>query len=219
MRFDARRTPATAALFVAILVGALLQFVLGAFSDEARLAGLGANRSWAYMRTTGEYWRLLTSMFLHGGILHLAMNLFALYQLGRLYEMMFGSRRFTFIYFITGIAASLTSMMRMPLMGSSVGASGAIFGILGAFVFSIRRSPRYRNDRAARGLVTQCVFWILANIAIGLQVAQIDNAAHIGGLVAGLLLGLALPHDVPPPPPTFVIDVQPYEDGNPPRTE
>jgi rhomboid protease GluP len=125
---------------------------------------------------------------------------------------MFGTRRFTFIYFVAGIAASFTSMMRMPLNGSSVGASGAVFGILGAFVFSVWRSPRWRHERAARGLVMQCIFWILANIAIGLQIPQIDNAAHIGGLIAGLILGAALPHRTPPPPPTRVIDVLPYEE-------
>ncbi len=206
-----KKAPATATLFVAILLGAAVQVARGAWDNPAALAGLGANRSWETIHFTGEYWRLLTSMFLHGGIVHLAMNLFALYQLGSLFELMFGTRRFVTIYFLAGLAASATSMMRLPLESSSVGASGAIFGILGAFVFSVLRSPRWRHERSARGLVVQCVFWILANIAIGLQIAQIDNAAHIGGLIAGLILGAVLPHHTPPPPPTQVIDVHPYE--------
>jgi rhomboid protease GluP len=211
MRRVLKRSPATGVLLIAIVAGALIQAAVGAWGNSNALAGFGANRSWPVIEYTGQYWRLLTSMFLHGGFIHLAMNLLALYQLGSLYELMFGTRRFITIYFVTGIVASITSMLRLPLYGSSVGASGAIFGILGAFVFSIRRSPRYRNDPAARGLVGQCVFWIIANIMFGLQVEQIDNAAHIGGLVAGLLLGYVWQHNVPPPPPTGVIDVQPYE--------
>jgi rhomboid protease GluP len=212
MNLNLRRTPATTTIGALILLGSFVQLVSGAWSNSPGLARIGANRSWEYVQYTGEYWRLLTSMFLHGGTIHLAMNLFALFQVGSLFEIMFGTRRFTIIYFVTGIAASITSMLRMPLLGVSVGASGAIFGILGAFVFSVLRSPVWRHERAARGLVMQCVFWIGLNIVIGLQIAQIDNAAHIGGLVAGLILGFALPHRVPPPPPQArVIDVHPYE--------
>jgi rhomboid protease GluP len=160
----------------------------------------------------GQYWRLLTAMFLHGGLLHIVVNLIALFQLGRLYEAMFGTRRFVFIYFVTGLAASITSWQRLPDWGASVGASGAIFGVLGAFVFSIRRSPRWRHEKWAHNLVAQIIFWIVANIVISLRIPQIDVAAHIGGLVAGLILGALLPHRVPPPPPSrTVVDVQPYE--------
>jgi rhomboid protease GluP len=202
------RTPSTLGLMIAIGLVALLQY-----RDNAGLLMWGANMPYEYI--DGEYYRLLTSMFLHGGLVHVAMNLFGLYQLGTLYELMFGTRRFLFIYFVTGIAASITSMFRLVPPAYSVGASGAIFGILGAFIFSIRRSPLYRDMRSARGLVAQCVFWAIANIAIGLRIPQIDNAAHVGGLVAGLLLGALLPHRVPPPPPGHVVvDVrpQPYDE-------
>ncbi len=91
--------------------------------------------------------------------------------------------------------------------GPAVGASGAIFGILGAFIFSIRRSPQYRHQPWTRSLISQLVFWILVNIAIGFSVKFIDNAAHLAGLVTGLLLGF-LPHRVPPTPPRdLVVDV------------
>lgn len=194
--------PATWLLIGAILAGYGIEMLVGPMA--------GAIDPQQIER--GQYWRLLTAMFFHGGVLHLAVNLIALYQLGRLYELMFGTRRFVFIYFVTGLIASITSWQRLPDWGSSVGASGAIFGVLGAFVFSIRRSPRWRHEKWARNLVAQCIFWIVANIAISLRVPQIDVAAHMGGLVAGLILGALLPHRVPPPPPSStVVDVQPYE--------
>jgi len=209
-----RRSPATNLLIAAIVIGFGIEVITGAWLDADKLTELGAIVP-EYIRA-GQYWRLLTAMFLHGDgtvggdVLHLGMNLLALFQLGSLYEMMFGTRRFVLIYFVAGIAASITSAAHIH--GASVGASGAIFGILGAFVFSVLRSPRWRHERSARGLVGQCIFWIIANIAIGLRVPQIDNAAHIGGLVTGLLLGALLPHRTQPPPPgQITIDVMPYD--------
>src|SRR5437667_6207542 len=137
-------------------------------------------------------------MFLHAGHLHWAINSWALYQLGSLYETLFGSPRFALIYFVSGICASAASSMYQH--GPAVGASGAIFGILGAFIFSIRRSPQYRHQPWTRSLLGQIVFWTVLNLYIGLQFPFIDNVAHIGGLVAGLILGF-LPHRIPPPPP------------------
>lgn len=211
-----KRTPVTNAIFVAILLGFFVEIITGAWLDPGKLAQLGAIVP-EYIRG-GEYWRLLTAMFLHGDgsivgdALHLGMNLLALFQLGSLYELMFGSKRFAFIYFAAGLTASITSALRLDPFGASVGASGAIFGILGAFVFSVLRSPKWRHERAAKNLVGQCVFWILANIAIGARIPQIDNAAHLGGLAAGLLLGFVLPHKVQPPPPSAAtIEVHPYE--------
>ena len=212
------RAPATLLLFIAIVIGFGVEIATGAWKNGDLLAELGAIVPSEIVHD-GEYWRLLSAMFLHGdgtprgGLLHLGVNLYALWQLGRLYEIMFGTRRFLMIYFVTGIAASITSLLRYMLLhqdGASVGASGAIFGVLGAFIFSIRRSPRWRNERWARSIVQQLLFWIVVNIAIGLTVPQIDMAAHIGGLVVGLLLGATLPQKEPPVPPSqAVIDVTP----------
>jgi rhomboid protease GluP len=206
-------TPATWALTVGILLGFAIEIVTGAWKNGEQLARLGAIVSEWVIRD-GQYWRLVSAMFLHGDgtvrgdLLHLGVNLWALWQLGRLYEIMFGTRRFVLIYFATGIAASITSLLHNA--GASVGASGAIFGILGALVSSIRRSPRFRHERWAKGVIQQLVFWIIVNIAIGMSFPQIDMAAHLGGLVAGLLLGALLPqHDPPPPPAQVTIDVTP----------
>ena len=160
----------------------------------------------------GEYWRIFSGMFLHAGVVHWLANSWALYQLGMLYEVMFGSKRFALVYFVSGACASLASSILGR--GPSVGASGAVLGILGAFIFSIRRSPQWRNEPWTKGLISQLMFWAFINIALGFSIPYIDNTAHIAGFVAGLLLGF-IPHRVPPPPPTRgVIDVQPYDEGS-----
>lgn len=146
----------------------------------------------------GDWWRLVTVMFLHNGVMHLALNLWALYQLGSIFETLFGSARFLFTYALAGLVASVASAALAR--GVSVGASGAIFGVLGALIFSIRRSPRWRHQPWTRGFILQLLFWAGLNILIGFTVPGIDNAAHLGGFVTGLVLGF-LPHRVPPPPP------------------
>lgn len=198
-----RGTPATTVLIVLNLIAFGLEVV--GFPLTPLFANYGP------LVRDGEIWRLLTAMFLHAGALHLLVNLLALFQLGRLYELMFGTPRFLFIYFATGLIASLASAWWN--VQPSVGASGAIFGILGAFIFSIRRSPRFRNNPIARNIAAQGVFWIIANLVITWTVPQIDKAGHVGGLVAGLLLGAFLPQPpLPPPPPAeVVIDVRPQD--------
>ena len=198
-----RRAPVTMALLIVITIIFGFEVVTNSFASDATMIRLGAIVPGLLSR--GEYWRLITAMFLHGGWLHWASNSFALYQLGTLYEALFGSPRFAFIYFASGICASIASSLYQH--GPAVGASGAIFGILGAFIFSLLRSPYYRHQRWTRGLVGQIVFWIAVNIAIGYSFPFIDNVAHIGGLIAGLLLGF-LPHRLPPPSPrNLVVDV------------
>lgn len=208
------RTPATKTFVALIFAGLLIEILTGAWTNPARLAELGSIYPEAVFGH-GQWWRLLTAIFLHGDgtipgtFLHLAVNVFSLTQLGSLYEALFGTRRFAFIYIVSGLAGSLASLYHLPLNGSSVGASGAIFGILGAFIFSVRRSP-WRHERRAKSLVAQCIFWGVANLILGFQIAKIDNAGHIGGLMAGLVLGAIIPLHVPPPPPSSsVIDVQP----------
>jgi rhomboid protease GluP len=223
-----RKAPVTKALLVIILVVFAIEFLVGGprnigpganiFLDDVNpqlLATFGAIVGGTLRNH--QYWRLVTAMFLHASILHWAVNSWSLYQLGTLYEVLFGSRRFLLIYLATGLCASIASAIHIGHSnGASVGASGAVFGILGAFIFSIRRSPIYRHQPWTRGLIMQLVFWIVVNIAIGASVAFIDNTAHLGGLISGLLLGL-IPHRVPPPPPReSVIDVGTFDQQ--PRT-
>ncbi|HEY3055913.1 MAG TPA: rhomboid family intramembrane serine protease [Thermoanaerobaculia bacterium] len=209
MRLRLSRAPATAALLAVIAIVFVFEWLSGALWDDNALVQMGAIVPGMLQRH--QYWRIFTAMFLHGGVIHWAANSWALYQLGLLYEVMFGSMRFLLIYFVTGACASIASSLFTH--GPSVGASGAILGILGAFIFSIRRSPQWRHEPWTRGLLAQLIFWAALNIVLGFSVSYIDNVAHIAGLVSGLLLGF-LPHRVPPPPPSRdVIDVQPYDDG------
>jgi rhomboid protease GluP len=211
-------SPVTTAILAIITVVFLAEVYRGALRDNDVLVGMGAIIHGTI--ANHEYWRLLAAMFLHGGWVHWLVNSWALYQLGSLYEAMFGKVRFLIIYFVTGLCASVASAMNLPIGGASVGASGAIFGILGAFIFSIRRS-QWRHEPWTRGLTRQLVFWGLLNLAAGASFAFIDNTAHVAGLLSGLLLGLVLPHRLPPPPPTRqIIDVQPYDDSPlPPRNQ
>jgi len=196
------KAPITKTLLIMIAVVFGFEVLTHAYASDEAMVAMGAIVPGLVQR--GELWRLITAMFLHGGWLHWLANSWALYQLGTLYEVLFGSKRFALIYFSTGIIAGVASSMYNH--GPAVGASGAVFGIMGAFIFSIIRSPLYRHQPWTRGLIAQLVFWIVVNLAIG-YLPFIDNVAHIGGLISGLLLGL-IPHRIPPPPPSeSVIDV------------
>ncbi len=212
MRFRLSRAPGTAAILATITVVFAFEWISGALWDDQKLVEMGAIIPGLLDRH--EYWRIFTAMFLHGNLLHWAANCWALYQLGMLFEVMFGSVRFLTTYFVTGACASIASSLFTH--GASVGASGAILGILGAFIFSIRRSPQWRHEPWTRSLIAQLVFWAVLNIILGFSVAYIDNVAHIAGLVSGLILGF-IPHRVTPPPPGgATIEVRPYEDTLPP---
>src|SRR5436190_13468431 len=177
-----RRTPVTTLLLLAIAAGYVVQMVLGDPVIEA-----GANYGPAVLH--GEWWRLVTSMFLHGGLLHLALNGWALYQLAGLFEIWLGSARLLLVYFVSGIAGSLASALISGV--PSVGASGAIFGLLGALIsFLLRRHEDLTPQ--AKSLLMQLVGWAVINVVFGFSVKGIDNAAHLGGAAAGLLLGFVL---------------------------
>lgn len=198
-----RNAPVTHVLLVLIFIMFGVELFTGALDDGEKLYRLGA--IYPTLITQHEYWRAITAMFLHGSWMHVLANTFSLWQLGTLYEAMFGSARFTLIYFTTGIIASFASAFFQHGLG--VGASGAVLGILGAFIFSILRSPQWRHQRWTRGLIQQLIFWAAVNLLLPLTIKNIDSVAHIAGLVSGLLLGL-IPHRVPPPPPAGeVIDV------------
>ncbi|MDK0863099.1 rhomboid family intramembrane serine protease [Clostridium perfringens] len=144
---------------------------------------MGAKHNKAIM-FHGEYYRLVTSMFLHGGIVHLLFNMYALYILGDFIERVYGAKKYLAIYFVSGIVASIFSLYFSPVMG--VGASGAIFGLLGAaLVFAYNE-----KDRIGKGLVTNIIVIILLNVFIGLSISNIDISAHFGGFLAGAILAL-----------------------------
>jgi membrane associated rhomboid family serine protease len=140
----------------------------------------------------GEWWRLLSSAFVHGNLLHLAMNMFALWQAGQLVERIFGSARFAGLYLLAGLGGSLGSLLwglltQHPV--NSVGASGAIFGIIGGLFAFIGREHSGVPPTVVRDLRGSLAPFLLFNIGAGFLYPHTDNAAHIGGLVGGWLAG------------------------------
>jgi len=130
----------------------------------------------------GEVWRLITANYLHGGLLHLLMNCYALTTLGTLVEESFGARKFFLIYTTCGVAAFLTSTLFSPV--PAIGASGALFGLMGfGIIFG-----RFRGGSVGRLVSDQLMRWLIYG-AVMLFVPGIDNLAHFGGLVTGGLLG------------------------------
>jgi len=133
----------------------------------------------------GEYWRLLTNIFLHGGLMHVLFNMYALFFVGIFLEPVMGTAKYILVYLFTGIIASIASAW-WHVATVSVGASGAIFGLYGVF-FALLTVNVFSKDLKKSFLISTAIF-IVYNLIYGLT-GGIDNAAHIGGLLSGLLLG------------------------------
>ncbi len=153
------------------------------------LVGWGAD--YGPYTVDGQWWRMLTSMFLHGGIIHIAVNMWALRNLGYTAELFYGRRNFFLIYMLSGLAGSVASLLHGG--PPSVGASGAIFGVAGALA-ALVYFKKLPVDRAIlRKNIGSIGTVIVVNLAIGASVPQIDNFAHVGGLLGGTVLGFFLP--------------------------
>jgi len=134
----------------------------------------------------GEAWRLITSAFLHSGLTHLGLNMLSLYFLGSFAEVSFGRGRFFALYLVSGIAGGIAFLYFGNFNASAVGASGAIFGLLGGvFGFAIRRGTfSTRNP-----VIVQLLVLTAINLFLGATIPNVSNTAHIGGLVGGLVFG------------------------------
>jgi membrane associated rhomboid family serine protease len=148
----------------------------------------------------GQWWRLFTSMFLHGSLLHLAFNMFALWQVGRMVERIFGSARFVGLYLLAGLAGSLASVLWNPHV-NSVGASGAIFGIIGGLLAFIGRENSGVPPTVVSDLRGSIGPFLLFNLSAGFIYPHTDNAAHLGGLAGGWLAGHLLARSLHVPKP------------------
>jgi len=140
------------------------------------------------LTVSGQWWRLLTSVFIHGGLLHIAANMYWLWTLGELAESLYGHWTFSALYLVAGIAASLTSLLWNPMV-LSVGASGAIFGIAGALMASFYLGEFSLPRAAVTGTLKNIAAFAVITLILGAVSSHTDNAAHVGGLVMGLLLG------------------------------
>jgi rhomboid protease GluP len=139
-----------------------------------------------------EPWRLITSMFVHFGIIHIAFNMWCLFDLGRSLEFIMGRKAFAITYVASGLAASLTSLAWRP-WGVGAGASGAIFGVAGAFAAYLFFRKVAFNPGAIKQTKISLAAFIFYNLVNGAASFGIDNSAHIGGLVAGFILGCLIP--------------------------
>ncbi len=181
------------AIFLAVANVAAFGWELSAGADAMRpTAGwmLDHGGNFGPLTFAGEQWRLLTSMFLHYGVLHLVMNMIGLLDGGRHVERMYGHAGFAALYVVSGLAGSFASGLRGQAV--SAGASGAVFGIFGAFgaylLLHRDRLDKEQVSHQARGLM----IFLAYNIFFGVTAKGIDLVAHAGGLAAGFVCGLAL---------------------------
>ncbi|HLV44779.1 MAG TPA: rhomboid family intramembrane serine protease [Aggregatilineales bacterium] len=180
-------TPVFTYILIAInvavfLVDTVMAYTGMGFRGIGLLTLLGAKNSAAIL--DGEYWRLITPLFLHGGILHLGFNSYFLYIVGQQIERAYGRTRFLALYFVSGLAATIASFALSR--ADSIGASGALFGLIGAWIPLL-----YRNQHVlanTRRQIRSIIQVIAINLLIGLT-PGIDNWAHLGGLAGGLVLG------------------------------
>ncbi len=175
-------------LFRQFSYGAVLQF--GANTRERTLGA-------------GEVWRQHGCTFVHADLFHIGMNMWALRALGAVTERLFGAPAFSALYLVSGLGGSLASLaftLRAHEQMPSVGASGAIFGLMGGLLGFALSRRRAVPPELYRSLTRNAVFFIVINGAIGLSIDFIDNGAHMGGLVFGLLGGLLLSRELPPSP-------------------
>ncbi len=151
--------------------------------DSGSLLFWGAN--YGPLTLSGEWWRLLSACFLHIGVVHLLMNMYAFLLIGAQLEPRLGSLRFSVAYFLTGIIASGISLWWHGHT-ISAGASGAIFGMYGVFLAML--TTDLVEKRSRKQLFASILFFVVYNLLGGLK-EGVDNAAHLGGLVAGLVIG------------------------------
>jgi membrane associated rhomboid family serine protease len=189
----ARRRRMTTGILIAlnVAVTATIAITLGAPSDPAIIVRAGGALRGAIDH--GEWWRLISTTTLHIGVVHLVLNLLALLALGRWTESIFGSRPVAAIYALSGLAGSAASYL-FGAATLSAGASGAIFGLLGAFMVELFLHRRAYQRVWQSGMMGALLIAFAAQMALGYSLPQ-DQLAHIGGLVAGALAGLAFsPH-------------------------
>lgn len=175
---------------VALAAGAqnlrdVLANVLSDAENADVLVAYGAKYNSAIL--AGQYWRFVTPIFLHANILHIGLNMLNFVVLGIVIERIFGHLRFLMIYLVTGVISIIASALFMP-DEVSVGASGAIFGIVGAYAVFVLV---HRRAFPRRGIPT--LLWLVIvigiNLAIGLFISNVDNYAHLGGFASGCILG------------------------------
>ncbi len=194
-------TTATSVIVVANLALYALSWYLTQNTEAAQLYGapsMGGIDGHVLMRLgakapyilAGQWWRLVTAMFLHAGLLHIGMNMWCLMDLGPEVESLFGTTKFIVLYLVTGVAGFILSTWWSPF-GMSVGASGAIMGLIGILI-----GASFHHGHLGKEYRSQLWKWVLYIAIFGIFF-NVDNAAHIGGLASGFVLGYLIPEGEP----------------------
>jgi membrane associated rhomboid family serine protease len=183
--------PVTAALMAINVVAFLLEQVPG-----LNVKDWGVN--YGPLTISGEYWRLVTAGFLHADIIHIALNMWCLWSLGRLSERLFGKWQTFAIYMVTGVGGAILSIANNPQHGE-LGASGAVFGIVGAVIAGVKFGDLDIPGGEKKAIVSSALSFAVLNFVLGLSgnfgvgmFANVDNMCHLGGFVTGLMVGLPL---------------------------
>ncbi len=202
-----RATPVTYAILVfnsvvyllmAIVVGGKFLDALFYMNDPGTLVAFGAKTN--ELLQGGEWFRLVTPIFIHANFVHILLNSYAIWSIGPVVERLYGSARFLLIYLLAGVGGVIGSYiggMTRPAWIPGVGASGAIFGLFGLLVVF---GYKYRDElppNFRRAVTTGMLPVIAINLFIGFSIPAIDNSAHIGGLIAGAALAFLIPY-LPP---------------------
>jgi rhomboid protease GluP len=199
-----RAVPSTVPMTGLLILGNLILFVLEyavsgtspmtnlmASPSQAAMIRLGASLPLPYVVGLHEYWRWVTACFLHGGLLHIGFNMWALYDIGPLVESFYGGAKYLFLYMATGVIGYMVSSWFGYL---SLGASGAIFGLLGVMIaYGVKRS----HTAAGQQLRSVAMRWAIYALILAFVIPGVDNAAHIGGLASGFGLGMLVGDDPP----------------------
>lgn len=156
-------------------------FNIGAI-DGRTLALLGSTLPMPYIIGLGQPWRLITAVFLHGSLMHIVFNMWVIMDIGPMVEELFGSARYLFLYIATGAFGYVISALAGQ---NSVGASGALLGLIGLLLASTTRS----SSASSQMLRSNLIKWIVYIAIMGFMFSGIDNYAHFGGLAAGFVLG------------------------------
>ena len=168
---------------------------INSFSNEvADIFGAKVNSRILSHGHFDQWWRFVLPIFLHGGLTHIAVNSYSLWVLGRQMEQVYGSRKFTVLFMVAGVAGNIASYRFSS--APSLGASGALFGLVGAGIVFPLRFGSSLPPAARRDIVKQLAQVAVVNLALGLMLrGYVDNAAHVGGLLGGALIALFLePH-------------------------
>lgn len=183
--------PVTSFILTVNLIMTIIVWVEGNFSI-ATLINYGAIYP-EYVTVRHEYYRLLTVMFLHGSLLHFLMNSLALFYIGGQMELIIGPKKYSLVYLLSGIGSSLLVVYVGPANAVTVGASGAIFGLMGGMLMLTFMRTKWFNNRAIKSIRQL----IAINLIFTFVVPHISVAGHIGGLSIGVILFYLITPEIP----------------------